>query len=525
MLTNDYQRIAELPADSPLPAAIGSAMGAPMEWDGALRGVLTVGYLHSRTITQTDLALLETFAELAATACANASAHAGLAHVARTDGLTGCLNHAALHDGLAQGDRARAARRAPAAVADPHRPRRLQAGQRGPRAPGRRRGAAPRRARAAPRDAPLRPRRALRRRRVRARRRRRRRGDRHARWPRGRSSASATRSTSSARGRHPRDRGRRAVEPGRERDGARRPRRPRAAVRQAGGLPRRRALVRRACPEHFRPGRFAREDRGLPEPPPMPVPPPRDWPEARVDERLRKRTRQLALANELGARVVAMTRAGRDPRRRRRRAAPRLRLLARVDHRAARTTGTSRRSRCVPGHPGPWTQPATVGLVGRCLRTRRPVLANDVHAEPDYVPRSATARRALGADRPAVGRRRRCGASSTSRRASPTPSTRTTSRCSRRWPRRSAPRCAARSSTSSSSAPTWGPPRRSPPRSRPRTPYTADHAQSIVAQAEAVAPRARARRGRRCATCASPPSSTTSARSPSPRRSSTSPAR
>ena len=101
MLSNDYQRIAKLPTDSPLPEIV-SAAGAPMEWDGALRGVLTVGYLHSRTITQTDLALLETFAELAAAACANATAHAGLAHVARTDGLTGCLNHAALHDGLAK---------------------------------------------------------------------------------------------------------------------------------------------------------------------------------------------------------------------------------------------------------------------------------------------------------------------------------------------------------------------------------------------------------------------------------------
>ena len=65
-------------------------------------GVLTVGFLHARPISRSDLSLLETFAELAATACANASAHAGLADVARTDGLTGCLNHAALHDGLAK---------------------------------------------------------------------------------------------------------------------------------------------------------------------------------------------------------------------------------------------------------------------------------------------------------------------------------------------------------------------------------------------------------------------------------------
>ncbi len=44
--------------------------------------------------------LLEGFADLAAAACRNASAHAGLAREARTDSLTGCLNHAALHDAL-----------------------------------------------------------------------------------------------------------------------------------------------------------------------------------------------------------------------------------------------------------------------------------------------------------------------------------------------------------------------------------------------------------------------------------------
>jgi diguanylate cyclase (GGDEF)-like protein len=61
-----------------------------------------------------------------------------------------------------------------------------------------------------------------------------------------------------------------------------------------------------AVPSHFRPGRFSREDRGLPEPPPMPLA--RDWPESQLDERLRRRSRQLALANELGARLSAMTR-------------------------------------------------------------------------------------------------------------------------------------------------------------------------------------------------------------------------
>ncbi|HEX8104165.1 MAG TPA: diguanylate cyclase, partial [Solirubrobacteraceae bacterium] len=99
MLTNDYTRIADLPADSPF-ADVRSCLAVPMSWGGELRGVLTVGYRRPFRVTEDHLRLLETFAELAAVACTNASAHAGLALAARTDGLTGCLNHAALHESL-----------------------------------------------------------------------------------------------------------------------------------------------------------------------------------------------------------------------------------------------------------------------------------------------------------------------------------------------------------------------------------------------------------------------------------------
>jgi diguanylate cyclase (GGDEF)-like protein/putative nucleotidyltransferase with HDIG domain len=85
--------------DSPLPG-IRSALAVPMRWDGEARGVLWVGYSRPKAATEHDLALLESFAELAAVACRNASVHAGLAEAARTDGLTGCLNHAALHETL-----------------------------------------------------------------------------------------------------------------------------------------------------------------------------------------------------------------------------------------------------------------------------------------------------------------------------------------------------------------------------------------------------------------------------------------
>jgi len=99
MLTNDYQRIARPRTDSPF-TKVQSCMGVPMRWDGALRGVLSIGFTCARFLTAQDLALLETFGEIAGAACRNASTAAGLALAARTDGLTGCLNHAALQEAL-----------------------------------------------------------------------------------------------------------------------------------------------------------------------------------------------------------------------------------------------------------------------------------------------------------------------------------------------------------------------------------------------------------------------------------------
>jgi GAF domain-containing protein len=112
-------------------------------------------------------------------------------------------------------------------------------------------------------------------------------------------------------------------------------------------------------------------------------------------ERLRKRTRQLAAANALGARLSAMTDAGEI-------------LEAVVDelHQAfgfyciaavrLRTDG------CVESAAGrgdaflalgdrQWSQPQDIGLIGRCLRDRRPVLSGDVRAERDYQPTPETA--------------------------------------------------------------------------------------------------------------------------------------
>jgi diguanylate cyclase (GGDEF)-like protein len=95
LITNDYQELEAKP-DQALFGGVQSCVAVPMHWDGKLRGVLAVGYHRRHRVTREDMNLLEAFGELAAAACRNASAHAGLAQVARTDGLTGCLNHTAM---------------------------------------------------------------------------------------------------------------------------------------------------------------------------------------------------------------------------------------------------------------------------------------------------------------------------------------------------------------------------------------------------------------------------------------------
>jgi diguanylate cyclase (GGDEF)-like protein len=95
LITNDYQDLASKP-DQAFFGEVRSCVAVPMHWDGKLRGVLAVGYHRRHRVTREDMNLLEAFGELAAAACRNASAHAGLAEVARTDGLTGCLNHTAM---------------------------------------------------------------------------------------------------------------------------------------------------------------------------------------------------------------------------------------------------------------------------------------------------------------------------------------------------------------------------------------------------------------------------------------------
>ena len=99
ILTNDYARDGAPTVGSSF-AAVRGAIAVPMRWDGELRGVLWAGWTSDRLVAADDAQLLESFAELSAVACRNASVHADLAEAARTDALTGCMNHAALHETL-----------------------------------------------------------------------------------------------------------------------------------------------------------------------------------------------------------------------------------------------------------------------------------------------------------------------------------------------------------------------------------------------------------------------------------------
>ena len=67
-----------------------------MAWSGELRGVLSVGWSERRHIHDEDLRTLEAIAGLATVACRNAEAYEHVQHVARTDALTGVLNHGAM---------------------------------------------------------------------------------------------------------------------------------------------------------------------------------------------------------------------------------------------------------------------------------------------------------------------------------------------------------------------------------------------------------------------------------------------
>lgn len=107
-----------------------------------------------------------------------------------------------------------------------------------------------------------------------------------------------------------------------------------------------------------------------------------------VAAQLAKRSRQLALANALGTRLAGMTEIGEIAEATVEElhrafgyhlcAVIRVRDDDRVDAVAVRG------SLFIDLRLREWSQPVSVGLIGRCLRERAPVVVNDVRAEPAY---------------------------------------------------------------------------------------------------------------------------------------------
>ena len=92
--------VAAAVAERGVPVSLGQAAAVPLRWNEEMRGVLVVELGQGREAGPAEIRVLGELADLASAAFRNASMHAELALAARTDGLTGCLNHAAMQDTL-----------------------------------------------------------------------------------------------------------------------------------------------------------------------------------------------------------------------------------------------------------------------------------------------------------------------------------------------------------------------------------------------------------------------------------------
>src|SRR5262249_17747161 len=92
--TNDYAHDITVSPESP--GSVQSALAAPITWGGKPRGALSLARPSRRHVHDEDLRTVEAIAGLAAVACRNAEAYEHVQHVARTDALTGVLNHGAM---------------------------------------------------------------------------------------------------------------------------------------------------------------------------------------------------------------------------------------------------------------------------------------------------------------------------------------------------------------------------------------------------------------------------------------------
>jgi diguanylate cyclase (GGDEF)-like protein/PAS domain S-box-containing protein len=116
---------------------------------------------------------------------------------------------------------------------------------------------------------------------------------------------------------------------------------------------------------------------------------------AQMGVQLAKRSRQLALANALGARLDGMTDlveiAEATVEELHRAFGYHLCAVIRVREDDLVEALAVRGSPFVALAMRDWTQPVSDGMIGRCLRERAPLLVNDVHGDPDYVVTPETA--------------------------------------------------------------------------------------------------------------------------------------
>lgn len=94
-ISSCYQIDVRVP-DNELLWPIEAAVSVPVRWNGELKGALAVAFYAMRRITDEDIESLQAIADLAAVACSNAEAYERAQQAARTDSLTGVLNHGAV---------------------------------------------------------------------------------------------------------------------------------------------------------------------------------------------------------------------------------------------------------------------------------------------------------------------------------------------------------------------------------------------------------------------------------------------
>jgi diguanylate cyclase (GGDEF)-like protein len=94
-VTTDYQRDAKVPDHSSL-TGFRTAIAVPIAWNDELKGALSVAWTSMHRIEDEDRRTLEAIADLASVACHNAETYRHAEQAARTDALTGLLNHGAM---------------------------------------------------------------------------------------------------------------------------------------------------------------------------------------------------------------------------------------------------------------------------------------------------------------------------------------------------------------------------------------------------------------------------------------------